>query len=88
MLIDEAALASSDFYLGEQLAAYAPPLMIAINGLVAFTPAQFRRNVDWISCFLSSALLCNDRSVRASIQTVYQTQINQILILSCMEPST
>ena len=83
LLIDEAALASSDFFLGEQLAAYAPSLMIAIKGLAAITPVQFKRNAHWISTLLSSTLLCNDRMVRTCVQLVYETQVNPILLLSC-----
>jgi hypothetical protein len=80
LLVDEASLGSSDFFLGEQLAAYAPPLMIAIKGLADIQPSQFKRNIDWISTLLSNTALCNDRMVRSCVKLVYEKQINPILV--------
>ncbi|CAE7715413.1 Arfgef2, partial [Symbiodinium microadriaticum] len=80
MLIDEASLMSSEFFLGEQLAAYAPPLMIAIKGLTDIKPEQFKRNIDWLSCFLSSISLCNDRMIRTCVKLVYEKQVNPLLV--------
>ena len=80
LLIDALSLTSTNFFIDEQLAIYAPPVMLALNGIAGFTPEQFARNMVWVLPMLSQMTICNDRLVRACLQQVYERQVNTVLV--------
>lgn len=80
LLIDELSLTSSDFFIDEQLVIYAPPLMLALNGIASFSTEQFARNIPWILPLLSDVSICNSRAVRQCVKQVYENKVNSILI--------
>jgi Sec7-like guanine-nucleotide exchange factor len=80
LLIDELSLTSTDFFIEEQLAIYAPPVMLALNGIAGFTTEQFARNMDWVLPLLSDVTICNNRMVRECVKEVYEKRVNTVLI--------
>ena len=78
--LDESSLTMTEFYIKEELTAYAPPLMIALKGIADYQKEQFKRNLDWIVLIISSINLCNDRKIRACSKLVTDMQINPILV--------
>ena len=80
LLIDELSLTSTDFYIDEQLAIYAPPVMLALNGISKFSVEQFGRNVNWVMPLLSNVTICNNRLVRECVKEVYTVQVNTALM--------
>jgi hypothetical protein len=80
LLIDALSLTSTNFFIEEQLAIYAPPVMLALNGIASFTAEQFARNMAWVLPLLSNVTICNDRMVRECVKQVYENQVNTVLI--------
>lgn len=80
LLIDTLSLTSTDFFIDEQLAIYAPPVMLALDGIASFSAEQFARNIPWILPLLSDISICNNREVRQCVKQVYENQVNTILI--------
>lgn len=83
VVLDESSLTSSDSFIQEELAVYAPPLMIGVKGIADIQKDQFYRNIEWISAMLSRLNLCNDRTIRECVKLVTDNQINPLLISFC-----
>jgi hypothetical protein len=83
IVLDESSLTSSDSFIQEELAVYAPPLMIGVKGIADIQKEQLYRNIEWISTMISRLNLCNDRAMRECVKLVTDNQINPILVSFC-----
>ena len=80
--LDFSALTSPDWFVAEQLSAYASPMSIVLKGALCLSKPQFRRNLYWLAALLSDVFLCNDRAIRSLTKEIYEKHCNPFIVLA------
>jgi hypothetical protein len=80
MRLDHLMIIRPDLFIAEQIEAYTQPLMIALQQIFLLDSFQLKRNLYWITPFLSDIVCCNDRTLRLCVKDVYEKQINKLLM--------
>lgn len=71
---------TEDSYDHEQHEAYGAAVLIALHGIMSFTPHQFKRFFPLFSEILTKLIICEDIDVRSCVCDIYHAHINPLVL--------
>ncbi len=69
-----------DSFAKEKHHAYKASVLLALNSILKFTPAQFKSNAIWLTGFLCRLIVCESLEIRLCIREIYRTFMNPLIL--------